>query len=161
MTLLLQPGTETVVVFGDIQCSKQYRQFDLCDQAPGPIIYSRFTYNGVLVDNSHMPYPKELGVVGLLRCDVVPVDHNGRFATRINGIIGGKPNMPIYVQFDEQLNQFTTVSDPTDKFVAWWKDTCYGLGSTKQDSTARVMLAHMDPRYKTPHARSLAFTNPR
>ncbi|KAH7380746.1 hypothetical protein BKA66DRAFT_419577 [Pyrenochaeta sp. MPI-SDFR-AT-0127] len=147
IALLLQPDTKTIVVFGDIICSKEVAlQLDTCDNMPGPIIYSRFTYDGVCLNTSHGSW-KLLGSVQLDASEFVPVDHNGRFATRIKGKRSVVLDVQTYVQFDEQLNKFIAISDASSQFTAWWKDTCYGLGPTEQHSEPHVILAHMDPGY--------------
>ncbi|KAF1842397.1 uncharacterized protein K460DRAFT_370364 [Cucurbitaria berberidis CBS 394.84] len=151
LALLLQPNTKTILVFGDVQCSKAFP--GLCSTMPGPILYTRLTYDGQVVHSSHMPLLKGITSITMSNENsFVPVDQNGRFLLRMN------IKNSFRLHFDEQLGQFTKILGPDSEDLVscftstWWKDSFYKVGN----STGRVALEHEGTR-GAPNPRPLIF----
>ncbi|KAF1947779.1 hypothetical protein EJ02DRAFT_472136 [Clathrospora elynae] len=150
ITPLLQPETETMIIFADAKRSKDRPEHRW------HIAYSRFTYGGECIGNFQTSLPGIGGIMGWSYVNCFdPIDNKGRFAIRLKSLSREADNNQItsfLLRFDEKLNHLAIMEEPSllggpsgsgaVGSIAWWEDTCYGHMYHGGDGE-RPMLAHM------------------
>jgi hypothetical protein len=165
LTLLLQPGTKTIVLSTFDSChTSDHNHYDFLSKPivvnPPKILYSRFTYTGECLQNASQSLdglgPLQPAPDGTSTNRFVPASHNGLFSLHVNRY----KDINFSLQFDEQLNAFTTPKYPestslwlpgptrnpnltnpnSQSHIAWWKDTFI------EASPTNPILTHLGTR---------------
>ncbi|KAF1831346.1 hypothetical protein BDW02DRAFT_572103 [Decorospora gaudefroyi] len=167
---LIQPETETIILFVDAQRSEKLPY----DQRK--IAYSRYTYSGECIGDFQPSLPGIGSIESMGSWErFVPVNFQAnQFAIPMRSALGeGQDRIHTFflLHFDEGLNSLRVWEDSqlpgpircSGGAMAWWKDTCYGF--FYHEGERRDMIAHMgtsdkktytpivsEPRHDTPWA---------
>lgn len=146
---LVQPESKTIILFiTESSCSQH-------SPNRNRLVFSRYTYSGERIGTFFPSLPEMYTSLPWGRMTpLVPVDDSGTaFATRI----GLKPShndfnsdSSILLRFDEKTYEVTVLNHPVARqgpqasgipmrFLAWWKDTCYGFTKGWSSNTGNTL----------------------
>lgn len=146
LALLLQPKSESIIVFADIDCNRYTSKGKICPTVPSDILHCRYTYNGVCLESSYRNTNGRMPVhISPEAHPLLPVDTQGNFALTAGDFELGAFR-PIRLQFDSKAYRFVAASDPFNgrtmhRYIqyttSWWKDTFYGIPWSEEEIFAR------------------------